>query len=498
MSLRVLSLTILVALAAASVARAQGPRAMVEGGQVEGVVDGPAAVFKGIPYAAAPVGPLRWAPPQPAKPWSGLRDATRFGAICPQPAGAKRLDVTQASEDCLTLDVWAPAVKPARPLPVMLWLHGGGYETGSGSDPLYDGKAFARDGVVLVTINYRLGVLGFFAHPSLTRAAKPGEPLANYGLMDQVAALAWVKRNIAAFGGDPANVTVFGESAGGAAVVSLLAAPSAKGLFQKAIAESSGFWFGASGLPAAEAEGIKVAQAAGADGSLASLRAIPAEKLVGLRPNDAMTVVDGRFLPQAPQDAFRSGRALDVPLIIGTNTGEGVLLGDSDPKETLKDVPAGKLAALYGDAPDDAARARAVFNDWGFSGPSRWVAAKEAAGAPAWLYRFGYVSPRRGDPAKGAAHGSELVYVFESERMYDAVARYPDLPDIKVAKTMHGCWIAFAKTGRPDGCTPSVWTAYSPGTDELMKFDAAPVLEPAPRRAQWDYQVARIGLDKAP
>src|SRR6185503_7347723 len=253
-----------IALGLAGAARGEAaPTVKVETGQVSGVIEGPAVVYRGIPYAAPPVGALRWAPPQRATAWSGMRDGSAFGPICPQPPGARRLASGKQSEDCLTLNVWAPAARSAKPAPVMVWIHGGGYETGAGSDPLYDGKAFARDGVVLVTINYRLGALGFFAHPALTKAAKRGEPLANYGLMDMAAALAWVKRNIAAFGGDPGNVTVFGESAGGAAVVNLLAAPSAKGLFQKAIAESAGFWFAPSSLKAAEARGVESAEKVG-------------------------------------------------------------------------------------------------------------------------------------------------------------------------------------------------------------------------------------------
>jgi para-nitrobenzyl esterase len=482
---------------AAGGASAKAQTVAVEGGQLAGVVDGPAAVFRGVPYAAPPVGSLRWAPPQPAVAWTGVRDASRFGPICPQPKGARRLAVAIQSEDCLTLNVWTPAQPTARPAPVMVWIHGGGYETGSGSDPLYDGKAFARDGVVLVTINYRLGALGFFAHPALTKAAKPGEPLANYGLMDMTAALAWVKKNIAVFGGDPANVTVFGESAGGAAVVNLLTVPRARGLFQKAIAESAGFWFGANSLKDAEAQGVKAAEKVGLAGATAgSLRAIPVDRLLGFDSRNAMTVVDGRFLPTPPQDALRAGKAADVPLIIGSNTGEGSLIADDDPKQTLDRIPPARFAALYGDAGDPAAQARAAFNDTGFSAPARWVAAREASGAPAWLYRFGYVSLRRGDPAQGAPHGGELIYVFESDRMYDAIARFPGLPDIEMAKTMHGCWIAFAKTGRPDGCAKATWPPYNPQADDLMLFGLSASVETGYRKAQWDWQIERLGLDK--
>lgn len=494
---RPILLTTLALLLGASVARADPPAAKVEGGQLAGVLDGEAAVFKGVPYAAAPVGSLRWAPPQTPAGWMGLRDASQFGPICPQPKGARRLEASVQSEDCLTLNVWTPARRPVQPMPVMVWIHGGGFETGSGSDPLYDGKAFARDGVVLVTINYRLGLLGFFAHPSLTKAAGPKAPLANYGLMDQVAALSWVKRNISAFGGDPSNVTVFGESAGGAAIVTLLTTPTATGLFQKAIAESAGFWFGSPPLSKAEARGVQIAVASGAaDGSLSSLRALPVAKLLGF-PGDAQTIIDGRFLPRPPEEVLRSGHAIDVPLIVGTNSGEGSLLGDSDPSETLRSIPADELNALYADAPDDAARARIAFNDWGFAAPSRWLAAKEATGAPAWLYRFSYIS-RRGSAQLGAAHGSELIDVFESEAMWTALKLAPDMPDIQMAKTLHGCWVAFARTGRPDGCVTPSWSPYSPQTDNLIEFGEQIAQRVGFRKAQLDYQTDRIGLEKQP
>ncbi|HEY0782893.1 MAG TPA: carboxylesterase family protein, partial [Thermoanaerobaculia bacterium] len=213
-----------------------------------GVLAGSAAdgiqTFKGIPYAKPPVGPLRWRPPQPPAAWKEARDATAFGAACPLGGAALEGDGLQTSEDCLTLNVWAPAHadRSSPGAPVMVWLHGGANSNGAGAKRYYDGTAFARDGIVLVSLNYRLGPLGFFAHPALTKEAGPSEPLGSYGLMDQVAALGWVKRNARAFGGDPARVTVFGESAGGEDVLALLAVPSATGLFQQAIVESGPGW----------------------------------------------------------------------------------------------------------------------------------------------------------------------------------------------------------------------------------------------------------------
>ncbi len=248
----------------ASAAQAQTPTVKLDSGPVIGVVEGPANVFRNIPFAAAPVGSLRWAPTQAVKAWSMPRPAAEAGPSCPQPMNADNSPNSggangPTSEDCLQLNVFAP--KDAKHAPVMVWIHGGGHRTGSGW--IYGGQNFARDGVVVVAINYRLGALGYFAHPALTKAAKPDEAVGNYGLMDQIAALKWVQRNIAAFGGDPKNVTIFGESAGGQSTLALLATPSAKGLYSKAIVESGLGWVTPKTLADKETDGVKALQRAG-------------------------------------------------------------------------------------------------------------------------------------------------------------------------------------------------------------------------------------------
>src|SRR6185437_8057147 len=249
---------------ASAAAHAQAPTVRIDSGPLVGVTEGPANVFRDIPYAAPPVGPLRWAPPQAVKPWTAPRPAAENGPSCPQPMNADGSPNSggangPTSEDCLQLNVWAP--KAAKGAPVMVWIHGGGHRTGAGW--IYGGQNFARDGVVVVTINYRLGALGYLAHPAIDAAAKPGDPVGNYGLMDQIAALKWVQRNIAAFGGDPKNVTVFGESAGGMSTLALLATPAAKGLYQKAVVESGAGWFAPKTLALKEAEGVKALEKAG-------------------------------------------------------------------------------------------------------------------------------------------------------------------------------------------------------------------------------------------
>ena len=306
--------------------------AKVAQGELRGAVAGTVASFKGIPFAAPPVGDLRWRPPQAAKPWTGVRDATAYGPMCMQMRQVTP-DVKQ-SEDCLTLNVWTPATfKPGAKLPVMVWIHGGSFTGGSGSNFLYDGTHFAERGVVLVTVNYRLGRLGFFAHPALT-AEQRGAPLANYGMMDNLAALKWVQANISAFGGDPANVTAFGESAGGILINDLMASPQAKGLFAKAISESG---FGRiPGQPMAQAEKIGVDYAAGlgvtgtGPEAMKALRALTAEQL-SKAAGQVTPILDGKVLPEGPAAAFAAGRELKVPYIAGGNSWEASLFPTNTP-----------------------------------------------------------------------------------------------------------------------------------------------------------------------
>jgi para-nitrobenzyl esterase len=489
---RLLALALFAALAAAP-AHAAGPMVSIDTGALSGSSDGQVDVYKGIPYAAPPVGPLRWMPTAPAAKWTGTRDATQFGAICPQPArgdGAMAMGFGQTqSEDCLFLNVFAP--HDARNAPVMVWIHGGAHRFGASSGPIYDGSAFARDGVILVSINYRLGLLGYFAHPALTRAAAADAPLGDYGQMDQIAALKWVQRNIGAFGGDPHNVTVFGESAGGSSILYLLATPSAKGLFEKAIVESGGGWSRHDTLADKENEGADFATRAGlpgANATLEQLRALPVEKTFDIPAKLGFgPFADGRLIPLTPAHAFARGAALDVPLIIGSNSFEASLMKSFQiPPAFMTAQLTPETRALYGaDAHDEEALAEAVFTDAIMGAPAHWVAGKAAGGAPSWLYHFSYVVSMRRSATPGAAHGSEIPYAFGTG---SALAerfgiRLTD-EDRAMETAMHACWVAFAKTGKP-ACGGVDWPAYSAASDQLLEFGPKIEVVSGFRKAQY-------------
>ncbi|MEP6968113.1 MAG: carboxylesterase family protein, partial [Pseudomonadota bacterium] len=374
------------------------------------------------------------------------------------------------SEDCLTLDVTAP--RGAKGAPVMAWIFGGGNIAGATNLPSYDGAAFARDGVVLVAMNYRLGALGFFAHPALTREASGRQPLVSYGLMDQIAALKWVRRNIAAFGGDPAKVTVFGESAGGADVLDLLAIPSARGLFRAAIVQSGGGWSAPAALAEREAQGAALAGAVGLPGARATaaeLRALPADALVAAQPAAMGPAVDGRLMTETSTQAFARGHALAVPLIIGSNSNEASL-----------------MARLSGRPSSDLGRA--LFNDGAFGAPARWIAARASAGAPAYLYYFSYVPERQRGIRPGTNHASEIPFVFDS---LDAIPGRTALikPSERAeARLAHSCWVGFARTGRPICADGQAWPAYTPATDPLLEFGDPPGVRTHFRKSELDVQ----------
>ena len=486
-----------------SAALADTPGVKIDSGVLVGqTVDGVAS-FRGVPYAAAPVGALRWAPPMDPSHWSTPRKADAFGPICPQalnPNGAPNAGgaVGPASEDCLFLNVWAPksTQAPDGKAPVMVWLHGGGNTAGAGSLGAYDGSAFARDGIVLVTLNYRLGALGFFAHRAITGAAKPDEPLINYGIMDQIAALKWVKRNIAAFGGDPANVTLFGESAGGQDTLTLMTAPAAEGLFAKAIVESGGGWSPPAPLAKREAQGEALAVKAGAPPSatLEQLRALPAEAFSALPSYEAGPSVDGRLLRQSIAQAFAEGRFAHVPLIIGSNSFEASLLN------TLKIPPAAALAmapaslkAAYAELPDDLSKARAMFTDSVMGAPARWIAG-QAVDGPSWLYHFSYVVDAQRDHIPGAGHASEIPFVFASWDHLGALGQgiKPTAGDLAVTAQIHGCWVTFARNGVPDCPGAPGWPSYGNRHDILMRFDRSATTQTGFRQPQYSAQQAVV------
>jgi para-nitrobenzyl esterase len=469
---------------------AAAPRARIDTGVVVGVIEGPARIFRAIPYAAPPVGSLRWRPPQPAAPWTGERPALADGPACEQPVVPGRFNAGgyagPVSEDCLTLDVFAPLA--ARKAPVMVWIFGGGNVAGADSIAPNDGRFFARDGVVLVAMNYRLGPLGWFAHPALTREAGPGAPLANYGLMDQIAALRWVKRNIAAFGGDPDNVTIFGESAGGDDVLTLMVTPAARGLFRKATVQSGGGFGAQDDLSQAEARGARLAQRLGlpADATADQLRALPADQLVGVGA-DTGPVVDGRLVRETPAMGFARGHEAPAPLIIGSNSWEASLLPPASYAAYAATLSPTVTAAYADEAGDPAGLAQVAFTDVVMAAPARWFAAQASKRAGSWLYAFSYVRVVRRGKIPGANHTSENPYVFDTQMIVPNYANEIVDQDRAVAAFMHACWVSFARTGRP-GCAAGgrSWPAYDPRTDELMRFDSPPSVVQHYRKQQLD------------
>lgn len=444
----------------------------VDGGQVAGATVEGVRVFKGIPFAAPPVGEWRWKPPQPVVPWNGVRQAVAFSPECaqtPYPAGSVYSRPTPApmSEDCLYLNVWTTATANEKQ-PVMVWIHGGAWTRGAASLPTYDGAALAQMGVVFVSVNYRLGPLGFLAHPALS-AESPQHASGNYGILDNVAALQWVQRNIAAFGGDAGRVTIFGESAGSWSVNVLQASPLARGLFHRAIGESGSWLSGTRSLTDAEARGTALATALGAE-SLAALRAVPVETLLAQRSFSTEVNVDGWLLPDQVQRIFAEGRQIQVPVLIGSNADEMTSLSNPgtfpktmDAYQRLIDARYPGLSAEFGTAypvKSDGEIASALFavgRDEVFSlGMRTWARLVTASGQQAYLYQFTRVPPSP-NPALGAYHGAEIPYVFRN------VGQLPwaQPTDRRLGEQMSGYWVNFARTGDPNGTRLPEWPAYS-------------------------------------
>jgi para-nitrobenzyl esterase len=465
----------------------------VAAGALKGVTADGVMSFKGVPFAAPPVGPLRWKPPQPVTPWTGVRPADRMGAICTQIYNPKDSGVgpLPMSEDCLTLNVFAPAERGRRRLPVMVWIHGGGFVNGSGTAALYDGSALARRGVVVVTLNYRLGRFGFFAHPALT-AETPKGPLGNYGLMDQIAALKWVRANIAAFGGDPRQVTLFGESAGGIAVNDLMVSPPARGLFVRAIVESGAGREQAPPLSAVEPSGEAFAAKLGfAHASAAQLRALTAEQIIKAGDPDLFsgggTMADGVLLPMSAHEGFARGLEAKIPYVVGYNALEFPIPAAALPMwyARFPDLDAGeraKVAAVY---PDKDAYEAHIVSDLVFSEPALELARLHAGhGQPTWVYRFSVLSPAARKVLKGAPHASERQYVFGR---LDTLAWPTTENDAAQSRTMIGYWTDFAKAGDPNGGDRPAWPRYEAARDRILDFtDAGPVVAPTPGRAVFD------------
>ena len=476
------------------------PRVTIEQGRLVGRRAEGVDSFRAIPFAAPPVGPLRWRAPQRPEAWIGDRDAGQVGAICIQPPanGDPGVGPLPMSEDCLTLNVWTPAERSDEPLPVMVWIHGGGLNNGSGTAELYDGTRLAQRGVVVVTVNYRLGRLGFFAHPVLTREAGAEDLVGNYGLADVIASLEWVRGNISAFGGDPDNVTVFGQSAGGALATRLMIAEPARGLFHRAVVQSglgrengTAAFSTLDGSPSLEDRGVAFAVAAGLppDVSAEQLRALPAERLLTPVPSfygGDLTVIDGSdgggLIDEDVEAAFAAGREAPVPLIIGTNSAEFWWRkpSDVDPYGKMDDAltpgeRAAFLAAYAGQGGYDAH----VLSDLAFNEPARHLARLHARnGHPTYLYRFDVVPESNPEPSVGATHASERPYMFDN---LHTVGRPMGERDARAATAMADYWTTFAAVGDPNGGGRPDWPEFGVERDRLLEFtNDGPVAKPVP------------------
>ncbi|HEV2424456.1 MAG TPA: carboxylesterase/lipase family protein [Terriglobia bacterium] len=500
---RALVLTLLLGVSAAAAERVRTDRGMVEGTMS---ADGKVAVYRGIPFAAPPVGNLRWRAPQPVAKWKGVRKAAEFGARCMQ--GHVFSDMVfrddGPSEDCLYLNVWTAAASPKAHLPVMVWIYGGGFVAGSASEPRQDGGRLAEKGVVVVSFNYRLGVFGFFASAELAKESGHNAS-GNYGLLDQVAALEWVHRNIAGFGGDPSQVTIFGESAGSFSVSALMASPLARGLFQRAIGESGAFFSATlktKTLAEAEADDAKFAESIGAP-TLAAMRAKPADELleaaskrrgpVGFSPD-----IDGYFLPEDVDAIYAAGKQAPVPLLAGWNRDE-VGFPPATPEQFKE-----RARKMYGDKADDFLKvfpadteeqARQSAHDLGrdeFIAYSTWKWVQmQVAVAPVYNYEFDDAPPQpapdsssnKPAPKPSAYHSAEIEFVFEALPS----KKLPWRPeDERLSDLMSSYWSNFAKAGNPNGPGLPEWPAYSAAADyPVMHLSFTPHAAPEEQRAQF-------------
>jgi para-nitrobenzyl esterase len=487
------AMTMVMVIATAAAAAADADRVETTLGTVEGTTrSGGVRAFLGVPFAEPPVGDLRWRAPRPAKPWEGVR-----GAKAPAPGPVQNVVfamITGApprfSEDCLYLNVWTPAKTPGEKLPVMAWIHGGGFIIGSTATPAYDGAKLAEKGVVVVSIAYRLGALGFLAHPELSREADGAS--GNYGLLDQIAGLEWIRDNIAAFGGDPGNVTAFGESAGAISVSMLAASPRARGLFHRAIAQS-----GASFAPPrladeggqtvrplkfAEAEGAKYLDDLGA-ADLAAARALPSSEFLKDR-RWWWPVVDGDVIPGDQYDLYRAGTFNDTPILIGTNSDEGAMFVRPGPGTTPEafsatvrdgygDLADEILAAYPHATPDEAFRAaKDLFRDSLFAW-NAWTWARlqaEKGSRQAFVYYF----DRHPAGSHGASHAAEIPFVFRNLSLMGGFFGRPSPEDLAASELISDYWVQFAKAGDPNRPGLPAWPAFSPAAPNYLHLDAAP------------------------
>jgi para-nitrobenzyl esterase len=485
----------------------------VEGGMISGTTADGVRSYKGIPFAKPPVGDLRWKPPQPLSPWEGVRECTDYGPDCPQAPYAQGSlfysPPRKQSEDCLYLNVWT-AAKSSEKRPVMVWIHGGALTRGSGATRTYDGTAFAKKGVVLVTVNYRLGPLGYLAYSELS-AESPNHSSGNYGVLDQIAALKWVQKNIAAFGGDPSRVTIFGESAGSWSVNVLVATHLAKGLFHRAIGESGGQFGPMTYLKedkkssvAAEKIGAAFAKACGAD-SLKALRNVPAEKIIEVFNNDAegrkfrtVVNVDGWVLPDEIRNIFAKGKHNDVPVLVGSNADEMTSLTTPAILPKTMDDYRKRVETQYGDLIKEFDAAYSVKSEADIAGAilgsmrdsiftlnmRTWARMTAMGRSKAYLYLFSRVPPNPNSKYLGAYHAAEIAYVFNNLNRQNTLLQETDF---KLADQMQNYWVNFATTGNPNGKGLANWAAYNQNSEPYLDFGDTIQLRNHLLKAQLDF-----------
>jgi para-nitrobenzyl esterase len=465
----------------------------VEQGQLSGVPGSSAdvRVYKGIPFAAPPVGDLRWRAPKPAADWPGVRKADQFSATCmqtPYPEGSLyRSEPQPVSEDCLYLNIWTAANSPSEKRPVMVWIHGGAFTRGSASLPVYNGEPLAKNGVVVVTVNYRLGIFGFFAHPDLTQESEHHSS-GDYGILDEIAALKWVQKNIAAFGGDPRRVTIFGESAGSWAVNVLVASPLTKGLFQRAIGESGANFNKMMKLADLEKSGLR------AGASIRELRAKSSEEVAKITGSFSVNV-DGWLLPADVITIFENGQQNNVPVMIGSNADEGTAF--MPPKITIAGFEAtakqrfganaDQLLKIYPASSDDEAwkASAALMRDQTFGLQMRtWARMQMKTGkSPAYLYYFSHVPP--GQEHYGAYHASEIAYVFGTGRDWQDA-------DHQLSEVVSSYWVNFATRGNPNSKGLPVWPVYDEKKDLALGIGDQIQPIPVPSKAGLDFLAASV------
>jgi para-nitrobenzyl esterase len=479
----------------------------VDGGLISGTLvgsDGQIRAYKGIPYAAPPVGDWRWKPPQPVTGWNGVREAHQFSPVCPQPIMAPSILESsvgnqEKSEDCLYLNVWTGAASSDERRPVMVWIHGGGLFTGSGSRSMEDGAALARKGAVLVTINYRLGPLGYLAHPELTAESEHNSS-GNYGLLDQIAALQWVQQNIASFGGDPNRVTIFGVSRGASSVYYLVATPLAKGLFHQAIGQSGNVFQPMAhlkeaplGVGPAEAIGTRFAADLEADeesSALEVMRGKTAQEIIDTfysslfrsgRPIPLLANVDGWVLSDQVYEIFARGEQNDVPIIVGSNANDGTVLlrpGQTFSQQVYQDRAREKYEhlsdeffALYPVGSDEEAREAFLGETRGENftwGMRTWARMMKNVSSEAYLYFFSRVPPGAGTwGSQGSYHGAEIPYAFNN---LDAMDWTLEETDVQLSRMMSEYWLNFASTGDPNGEGLPLWAPYRLEEEPYMHF----------------------------